>query len=185
MTDHPETITFAGGCFWCTEAVFRRVKGVLSVISGYANGRTTNPTYEAVSSGETGFAEAVQIKFDPTIISFQKLLDIFWATHDPTTLNRQGTDVGTQYRSAIYYTTEEQKEIAEKSKELQGEREVVGRPIVTETAPLQNFSTAEAYHQSYYEKNQDVNPYCSLVIAPKIQKLLDKFNSEVKEEYQA
>lgn len=185
MSENLETIILAGGCFWCSEAVFRRVKGVAEVTSGYANGKMENPTFEDVSSGETGAAEAVQIKFDPKVVSFQKLLDIFWATHDPTTLNRQGLDVGTQYRSAIYYTNENQKEIAEKSRELQEEREVAGRPIVTEVAPLRNFYTAEQYHQEYFEKNRITNPYCSLVIAPKIQKLLEKFNSEVKEEYRA
>jgi peptide-methionine (S)-S-oxide reductase len=168
---------FAGGCFWCTEAVFKRLKGVGKVTSGYANGEMANPTYGDVSSGETGFAEAVEIQFDPEIISYDKLLEIFWATHDPTSLNRQGADVGTQYRSAIYYLNDEQKEKAEVSKQN------VERSV-TEIAPLKNFYTAEEYHQNYFEKNTNSNPYCSIVIAPKIKKLLDKFNAEVKPEYQ-
>lgn len=183
MNDNLETAVFAGGCFWCTEAVFKRLKGVVSVTSGYAGGRTDHPTYEDVSSGETGHAEAVRVEFDPAVISYQKLLEVFWATHDPTTLNRQGSDVGTQYRSAIFYTTPEQKSVAEKSKELTGEREIAGRVVVTEIAPLEKFYTAEEYHQNYFERNAKSNPYCSLVIAPKIRKLLEKFNSQIKEEY--
>lgn len=172
-----ETATFAGGCFWCTEAIFRRLKGVVSVESGYAGGKGENPSYEEVSEGDTGFAEAVQVKFDPQIISFDRLLDIFWATHDPTTLNRQGPDVGTQYRSAIFYHDDKQKKTALESKEEQSES------VVTEIAPLEKFYTAEEYHQNYYERNMETNSYCSLVISPKIQKLLDKFNQDVKEEY--
>lgn len=178
-----EVATFAGGCFWCTEAIFKRLKGVTSVISGYANGKMENPSYEDVSTGETDAAEAVQITFDSLITSYNKLLDVFWATHDPTSLNRQGGDVGTQYRSAIFYMDEEQKKLAiasrnkmEKSGEMEGN-------VVTEIKPLKKFYTAEEYHQNYYEKNKYLNPYCTLVINPKIKKLLTKFGSEVKEEY--
>lgn len=185
METNLETAVFAGGCFWCTEAIFKRLIGVVKVTSGYAGGKTSDPSYESVSSGETGHAEAVKVEFDPDLISYQKLLEIFWATHDPTTLNRQGSDVGTQYRSIIFYTTPEQKSVAEKSKELTEEREITGRKIVTEISPLDNFYTAEEFHQNYYERNKGSNPYCSLVIAPKIQKLLDSFNSQVKPNYQA
>lgn len=171
-----QVATLAGGCFWCTEAIFKRLKGVISVTSGYAGGGMENPSYERVSSGQTGHAEAIQIVFDPKMISFNKLLEIFWVIHDPTTLNRQGPDVGTQYRSAIFYHNKEQKRIAEESKRKDGK-------IVTEIKPFTKFYTAEEYHQNYYERNKDVNPYCSIVIDPKIQKLLDKFNMDVKEEY--
>ena len=178
-----ETAVFAGGCFWCTEAVFKRLKGVVSVVSGYANAKMENPSYEDVSTGETDAAEAIQLTFDPSIISYNKLMDVFWATHDPTSLNRQGGDVGTQYRSAIFYMNEEQKKIAiasrnkmEKSGEMEGN-------IVTEIKPLKKFFTAEEYHQNFYEKHKYTIPYCPLVIAPKIKKLLTKFGSEVKEEY--
>ncbi len=178
-----ELATFAGGCFWCTEAIFKRVKGVISVTAGYTGGKVENPTYEKVSMGNTGFAEAVQIEFDPKIISFRHLLDIFWAVHDPTTLNKQGPDVGAQYRSAIFYHGDKQKDIVLKSKENMEKSGQLQSGIVTEIAPLQKFYTAEEYHQNYYERNRGFNSYCSLVIDPKIQKLLDKFNSDVKEKY--
>lgn len=180
-----EIATLAAGCFWCTEAVFRRLKGVEEVTSGYAGGAGENPTYEQVSGGNTGHAEAIQIKFDPTVLSYQRILDIFWATHDPTTLNRQGADVGTQYRSIIFYHTPEQKVIADASKNNLARNEAVGRNIVTEIIPFQHFYPAESYHQQYYESNKNSNPYCSLVIDPKIAKLIEKFNSDVKEEYLA
>jgi peptide-methionine (S)-S-oxide reductase len=183
-----ENLVLAGGCFWCTEAIFRRLKGVKSVTSGYANGEMEKPSYEEVSSGETGAAEAIKIEFDPKVISLGHLLEIFWATHDPTTLNRQGADVGTQYRSAIYYQNEEQKEAALKSRDetvrhLDNQTFRQSDKIVTEIAPLKNFYKAEDYHQDYYENNKNRNPYCSIVIDPKIEKLLDKFNSDIKEEY--
>ncbi len=178
-----ETATLAGGCFWCTEAIFKRLKGIISATSGYAGGEKADPTYEEVSQGNTGYAESIQVKFDPKIISYKHILDIFWATHDPTTLNRQGADVGTQYRSVIFYHNEEQKKIAEKSKkEVEASGELKDN-IVTEIVPFKNFYTAEEYHQNFYDKNKSTNTYCSLVIDPKIQKLLDKFNSDVKEEY--
>lgn len=178
-----ETATLAGGCFWCTEAIFRRLKGVEVVTSGFAGGAGENPTYEDVSAGNTGHAEAIQIKYDPTTITYQKILDVFWATHDPTTLNRQGADVGSQYRSIIFYHTPTQQVIAEKSKENMSRVETAGRKIVTEIRPYQNFYPAESYHQKYYEANKNSKPYCSLVIDPKINKLIEKFNSVVKEEY--
>lgn len=177
-----ETATLAGGCFWCTEAIFRRLKGVKSVVSGYA-GKGEKPTYETVSTGRTGFAEAVRIEFDPKVISFERILDIFWAVHDPTTLDRQGADVGTQYRSAIFYHNDEQREIAEKSKAKMEKTGIIKDEIVTEIAPFEKFYEAEEYHQKFYDRNIGSNVYCSLVISPKIQKLLDKFNKEVKEEY--
>src|SRR5437588_835518 len=179
-----QVITLAGGCFWCTEAVFQRLKGVQSVTSGYANSQTPNPSYEEVRTGHTNAAEAVQVKFDPEIISLAKLLDIFWAVHDPTSLNRQGNDVGTDYRSAIFYENDELRVAAEKSKDqFQSSGALQDRNIVTEISPLENFQPAESYHQNYYEQNRHSNPYCPLVITPKIHKLLEKFNSEVKDEY--
>jgi peptide-methionine (S)-S-oxide reductase len=177
-----EIATLANGCFWCTEAMFSRVKGIKSVIPGYSGGKTSNPSYEQVCTGITGHAETIQIKYDPKIISFEKILDIFWHTHDPTTLNRQGNDVGTQYRSAIFYHDENQKNIAEKSKiELEKEG-VFKNPIVTEIIPFSNFYPAEDYHKEYYENNRNA-PYCSFVIDPKIQKLLQKYGDKIKQEY--
>lgn len=174
-----EKAVFAGGCFWCTEAVFKRLKGVEKVVSGYTDSKVENPSYERISSGSTDAAEAVEVTFDPAIISYKKLLEIFWATHDPTTLNRQGADQGTQYRSAIYYTSEKQKEEAEKSKKNSD----LSDKIVTEISPLKNFYKAEDYHQNYYELNKNSNPYCSIVIDPKIEKLVKMFNSDIKDEY--
>jgi peptide-methionine (S)-S-oxide reductase len=167
-----QRVTFGGGCFWCLEAVFQRLIGVKSVASGYAGGTVANPSYEAVCTGETGHAEVVQLEFDPKQISFEKLLEVFWAAHDPTTLNRQGADVGTQYRSAIYYENEAQKIAAERSKEkAQAEFK---DPIVTEIAPLKAFYKAEGYHQNFYNQNANKNSYCAVVIRPKLQKLLKK-----------
>lgn len=180
-----QTATFGGGCFWCTEAVFTRLKGVTKVTSGYAGGETPSPTYEDVSSGATGHAEAVQLEFDPKIISFPHLLEIFFATHNPTELNKQGNDIGTQYRSVIFYHTEEQhKQAREEIKKLQTSTQYT-QPIVTQLAPLKEFYTAEAYHQKYYENYKNDNPYCSIVIDPKIEKLIRKFNNDLKEEYKA
>lgn len=177
-----EIATIAGGCFWCTEAIFSRVKGVESVTPGYSGGKTSNPSYEQVCTGTTGHAEAVQVKFNPKIITFEKILDIFWHTHDPTTLNRQGNDIGSQYRSIIFYHDDVQKSIAEKSKN-QLEREHIFKDlIVTEIAPFSSFYAAEKYHKDYYENNRNV-PYCNFVIDPKIQKLLLKYNDKIKREY--
>jgi peptide-methionine (S)-S-oxide reductase len=177
-----ETATFAGGCFWCTEAVFKRLKGVEEVISGYTGGRVENPTYEQVSTGDTGHAEAIQIKFDPSVISYQQLVEIFFKLHDPTTLNQQGADIGEQYRSAIFYRDGEQKEIAEKVLEQFEKDKVYDDPIVTEISQLTNFYEAEDYHQDYYDQNRSSNSYCRVVIDPKIQKLYRDFKDQVRED---
>ena len=174
--------TFANGCFWCTEAIFARVNGVKSIIPGYSGGVIENPSYEQVCTGTTGHAEAAQIEFDSDVISFEKLLDIFWHTHDPTTLNRQGNDIGTQYRSAIFYHNEEQKQIAEKSKKELEESHVFSDPIVTEIVPLTKYYPAENYHAKYYDQNQSA-PYCKFVIEPKIGKMLKQYRNELKSEY--
>lgn len=166
-----ETATFAGGCFWCFETLFKRLKGVEEVVSGYSGGRVNNPNYEQVSSGDTGHAEAVQVKFDPSIITYHQLVEIFFRLHDPTTLNQQGGDIGEQYRSVIFYHSNYQKEIAEKEMEKFAKEKVYEEPIVTEIVPFEKFYNAEDYHQDYYENNKDSNPYCRLVIDPKIQKL--------------
>jgi peptide-methionine (S)-S-oxide reductase len=167
-----ERITYGGGCFWCIEAVFQRLKGVKSVLSGYAGGKTESPTYKQISTGETGHAEVVQIEFDPAEVSLETMLKVFWAAHDPTTLNRQGNDVGTQYRSVIFYENEAQKAAAEKSKKAaQAEFK---NPIVTQIALLPKFYKAEDYHQNYFNQTGDRNPYCTAVIRPKLQKLLSK-----------
>lgn len=176
-----ETAVFAGGCFWCTEAIFKRLNGVEEVESGYSGGRTDNPTYEEVSSGETGHAEAVQIKFDPKVISYEQLVEIFLKLHDPTTLNQQGADIGEQYRSAIFYMNQTQKEIAEKTVDKFSEEKIYPDPIVTEIAPFEKFYKAEGYHQDYYEQNRNSNSYCRIVIDPKIQKLYKNFKDQVRE----
>ncbi len=163
-----ELATFGGGCFWCMEAVFERLPGVKSVTSGFAGGHTTNPTYEQVCRSDTGHAEVTQIEFDTAKISYEKLLDVFWQAHDPTTLNRQGADEGTQYRSVIFYHGEAQKLAAEKSKA--GAQKYFKHPIVTEIAPFTKFYPAENYHQAYYDNNSNA-PYCRVVIAPKLEKL--------------
>jgi peptide-methionine (S)-S-oxide reductase len=169
MSNQFETATLAGGCFWCLEAVFDEAKGVLSVESGYSNGHVSNPTYRAVCGGDTGHAEVIQIKFDPTIISFRDLLNVFFAIHDPTTLNRQGGDIGTQYRSGIYYHTPEQKEIAEALISELNAQKIWNNPIVTEVKAVNNFYIAEDYHQEYFVRNQN-QPYCQAVVAPKVAK---------------
>lgn len=176
-----ESIVLAGGCFWCTEAMFQRLRGVTKVVSGYTGGNLDNPTYDKVSSGATNHAEAVQLTFDSHQIILEQILEIFWATHDPTTLNHQGNDIGTQYRSAIFYTSDKQKIVAEKS--MQIAQKLAGGHIVTEIKPLDKFYPAEDYHQNYFNTYQSTNPYCSMVIEPKIAKLLHKFNTQVKDEY--
>jgi len=163
-----EEATLGAGCFWCVEAVFERLPGVQSVVAGYAGGTTPNPTYEQVCTDRTGHAEVAQITFDPSKISYEKLLEVFWEAHDPTTLNRQGADVGTQYRSVIFYHDEKQKTAAEKSK--QEVQKNFSDPIVTEVKPLTHFYKAENYHQEYFNKNSNA-PYCRLVIKPKLDKL--------------
>ncbi len=176
-----ETATLASGCFWCTEAIFNRLKGVTSVVSGYAASKVADPSYEAVCTGRTGAAEAVQVTFDPSVISYDKLLEIFWHVHDPTTLNRQGNDVGTQYRSAVFYHNDEQKRIAQATKEAVDKSGTYKTPVVTEISPFTNFYPAEAYHKEYYERNR-YQPYCMAVIDPKVRKLLKEYRDEVKEE---
>ena len=176
-----ETATLAGGCFWCTEAIFQRLKGVESVTSGYAGGINENPSYEQVSSGQTKHAQAIQVVFDPKIISFEKILEVFWHLVDPTTLNKQGADEGTQYRSVIFYANENQKKVAEESKIKIEKSGMYDKPIVTKIEPLAKFYKAEDYHQNFYERNYD-KPYCQLVINPKIEKLIREFGENVKEE---
>jgi peptide-methionine (S)-S-oxide reductase len=164
-----ESITLGAGCFWCTEAVFQQIPGVISVTSGYMGGTVKNPTYEAVCTGNTGHAEVSRIVYDPKKTSLEKILAVFWEAHDPTSLNRQGGDTGTQYRSAIYYNTDAQKQIAEKSKAEAGKE--FSKPIVTEITKAGEFYAAENYHQDYYNLNKNKNPYCRMVISPKLKKL--------------
>ena len=173
--DKFEIAVFANGCFWCTEAIFSKIKGVKKVVSGYTGGKSSNPSYEEVSSGTTGHAEAILIEFDERIISYEKLVEIFFKTHNPTTLNRQGNDVGTQYRSAIFYNSIEQKKIAEKVRNKLESENYFTDPIVTEITELKKFYPAEDYHQSFYEKNGDY-PYCKIIIDPKIKKFLNEYS---------
>jgi len=175
-----QTATFAGGCFWCIEAIFKKLKGVENVVSGYSGGKMENPNYDKVSMGTTGHAEAIQITFDPKVISYPTLLDVFWHLHDPTTLNRQGGDVGTQYRSVIFYHSDEQKKHAMDSKAALEKEEVYHDPIVTQIVPFEKFFKAEDYHQDYYTTNT-TNPYCRIVIDPKITKLYKEFKPLLKE----
>jgi peptide-methionine (S)-S-oxide reductase len=177
--DVMETATFGSGCFWCTEAIFLRLKGVEEVISGYSGGKIKNPTYKEVSSGKTGHAEVVRIKFDPNVVSYEELLEVFWKTHDPTTLNRQGNDIGTQYRSVIFYHNEKQKELAGHYKKELDKAGVYKDPIVTEISPLSEFYKAEDYHQNYYAQNPNQG-YCSFVITPKIEKFEKVFKEKLK-----
>ena len=174
------TATLANGCFWCTEAIFEQLDGVISATSGYTDGQVKNPTYKQVCTGETGHAEALQIVYDPAKISFDELLEVFWETHDPTTLNRQGGDVGTQYRSGIYYHNEEQKLKAEKYKAELDKSGAFNNPVVTEIKPFSEFYAAENYHQQYYENNGNNNPYCSMVIRPKVDKFRKVFKDKLK-----
>ncbi|MBW1295166.1 peptide-methionine (S)-S-oxide reductase MsrA [Aquimarina litoralis] len=174
-----ETAVFAGGCFWCTEAVFQRLKGVSKVISGYTGGTIKNPAYREITTGRTGHAEAIKIEFDPEFISFTELLEIFFATHDPTTLNRQGADRGTQYRSAIFYQNDEQQRLAKEMIDFLDSEGVFESPIVTEVSPLGAFYNAEDYHQNYYNLNSEQG-YCQFVINPKLSKLQNTFKSKLK-----
>ena len=169
-----ETAVFGAGCFWCVEAIYQRVNGVTDIESGYAGGHVQDPTYRQVTTGKTGHAEVIKLEYDPSVISFEELLEVFWHTHNPTTLNRQGADVGTQYRSAIFFLTEEQKEVAEKSLEKTDASDLWEDPIVTEITPLSNYSTAEDYHQNYFNNNPNAG-YCSIVIAPKLAKFKKDF----------
>jgi peptide-methionine (S)-S-oxide reductase len=169
IPDGAEYITLAAGCFWCTEAIYQQIPGVISVTSGYTGGTAKNPSYEQVCTGMTGHAEACRIVFDPKKTSLEKILEVFWEAHDPTSLNRQGADSGTQYRSAIFYNTDAQGDIAEKSKATAAKE--FSKPIVTEITKAGEFYPAEDYHQDYYQLNKNRNPYCSVVISPKLKKL--------------
>lgn len=173
-----DTATFAAGCFWCVEAVFQELKGVISVTSGYMGGKIKNPTYKEICTGLTGHAEVCQIVFDTEIITYKDLLEAFWQSHDPTTLNRQGADVGTQYRSSVFYHNQEQKRVAEFYKKQLNEKNAFGKPIVTEIVESSTFYIAEDYHQNYYNQNGDA-PYCQFVIAPKLEKFRKAFAEKV------
>ena len=179
MTSSLDTATLASGCFWCVEAIFQNLKGVQSVASGYSGGTVKNPSYEEVCSGTTGHAEACQIVYDPKQITFDELLEVFWKMHDPTTLNQQGADVGTQYRSAVFYHNEEQKKLAEHYKKELNASGVYSSPVVTEITPYTNFYKAEDYHQNYYNQHGD-QPYCRLVIQPKVEKFNKVFKDKLK-----
>lgn len=180
MKEQSEIAVFAGGCFWCTEAIFKMLRGVISVESGYTGGTIENPTYEQVSMGNTGHAEAIKIQFDPQIISYEKLVDIFLNTHNPTTLNRQGADTGPQYRSAIFYTTQEQQKKALSKIEQFNKNNTYGKNAVTSIEEYKKFFKAEDYHQDYYQKNKNY-PYCTIVIDPKIKKLIKEYREEIKQ----
>lgn len=177
--ENQASATFGNGCFWCTEAVFQLLNGVISVTSGYSGGETSNPDYKSVCSGLTGHAECLQIIFDPTMISFEDLLAVFWKTHDPTTLNRQGNDVGTQYRSVIFYNTDEEKNIAKDYMEQLNNSGSFSKPIVTTLEPLTIFYPAENYHQDYYLHN-GIAPYCQFVVRPKVEKFKKEFPGKIR-----
>jgi peptide-methionine (S)-S-oxide reductase len=174
-----ETATLAAGCFWCVEAVFDDLKGVEDVVSGYSGGHTENPTYREVCDGATGHAEVIQVKFNPDGISFKEILQVFFSVHDPTTLNRQGHDIGTQYRSAVFYHSDEQKRVAEETIKEVNEEGIWDAPIVTEVTPFDKFYIGEDYHQEYFANNPN-QPYCAAVVAPKVAKFRQKFLSRLK-----
>ncbi len=186
QTDNPgnarqtDTATFGTGCFWCTEAQFSELKGVLKAESGYSGGTTINPTYKEVCTGTTGHAEVINIVYDPAVLSFDELLEAFWVAHDPTQLNRQGNDIGTQYRSAIFYHNETQKQKAETYKKRLNEEKVYDKPVVTEITPFSVFYKAEDYHQDYYSRNGH-EPYCTMVVRPKLEKFRKVFKEKLKE----
>lgn len=171
--------TFGGGCFWCTEAIFQRVEGVHKVVSGYAGGKVKNPTYREICSGLTGHAEVIQIHYDASVVNYESLLEIFWKTHDPTTLNRQGNDVGTQYRSVVFYHDDQQKELAEHYKQKLDAAGIYADPIVTEISPAPTFYAAEDYHQDYFNQNGNQG-YCRVIIQPKVEKFKAVFAEKVK-----
>ncbi|HEY1379800.1 MAG TPA: peptide-methionine (S)-S-oxide reductase MsrA [Gemmataceae bacterium] len=183
MADTPsgrrEVATLAGGCFWCVEAVFEQLQGVEKIESGYAGGLTANPTYKQVCTGTTGHAEVVQVTFDPAVVSYRDVLEVFFTVHDPTTLNRQGADVGTQYRSAVFYHSPEQKRVAEEVIADLTRENVFGKPIVTEVVPAATFHKAEDYHQGYFRANPG-QPYCAAVVGPKVAKFRQKFADRLK-----
>ncbi|MDX2443061.1 MAG: peptide-methionine (S)-S-oxide reductase MsrA [Bacteroidales bacterium] len=174
-----EVATLGAGCFWCVEAIYEDLKGVESVVSGYSGGEQKNPTYQQVCSGFTGHAEVCQISFDPQIISFEEILEVFWEVHDPTTLNRQGADIGSQYRSVIFYHSEEQKKLAEESKSKADASGGFKDPVVTEISEFNGFYTAEKYHQDYFLNNPN-QPYCSVIISPKVKKFRKQFKDQLK-----
>lgn len=175
-----DTAIFGAGCFWCVEAVFQQLKGVYTVESGYSGGHIKNPTYNEVCTGNTGHAEACRITFDPAVITYTELLEVFWKTHDPTTLNRQGGDIGTQYRSVVFYHNDEQRLLAEEMKARLEEAQIWKDPLITEIVPFREFFKAEAYHQEYYFQNA-AQPYCSAVITPKLEKFRKVFAGKLKE----
>lgn len=177
--DSLEMATFGAGCFWCTEAIFSRLEGVVSVVPGYSGGTVPNPTYEQVCTGTTGHAEVCQITFDPQRISYDELLEVFWKTHDPTTPNRQGNDIGTQYRSVIFYHNQHQRERAEYYKQQLDASGIFGAPIVTEIVPFEQFYPAEDYHRNYFERHPE-KAYCALVIRPKVEKFEQIFRSKLR-----
>ncbi len=179
VNDSLELATFGGGCFWCTEAMFDQLEGVISVASGYAGGSAQNPSYEDVCTGNTGHAEVIRIAFDPRKIDYEFLLEVFFNTHDPTTLNRQGNDVGTQYRSTVFYHNEAQKQAAEKMIQALTSEKVYKDPIVTEVTPISNYYRAEDYHQEYLDNNPG-NPYCQMVVSPKVEKFRKKYALKLK-----
>lgn len=175
-----EIATLGAGCFWCTEAIYQNLNGVEVVLSGYSGGHVANPTYKQVTSGTTGHAEVIQIQYDPKVVTFEEILEVFWSTHDPTTLNRQGADVGPQYRSAVFFHSEDQKEKATYYKSKLDESGAFNRPIVTEITPFSNFYVAEDYHQNYYNDN-GMQPYCQFVIKPKLEKFKKVFAEKLKD----
>ena len=181
MSTNIQKITFGGGCFWCTEAVFQILKGVQAVTSGYMGGKTKNPTYEQICTGATGHAEVIEVEYDAHVLNLDELLLVFFKTHDPTTLNRQGNDVGTQYRSVIFYHTQEQKEKAEAMIKRLTDEHVFDQPIVTEISPVSEFYKAEDYHQNYFMDNS-MKPYCAFVIQPKLNKFAKEFTDKIKPE---
>ncbi|HCT30346.1 MAG TPA: peptide-methionine (S)-S-oxide reductase [Bacteroidales bacterium] len=178
-TSKYETITLGAGCFWCVEAIYSRVNGVISATSGYSGGKIANPTYNEVCSGETGHVEVVQVVYDPTVVPLAKILEIYFKTHDPTQLNRQGADIGEQYRSVIFYQNDNQKKIATEVKEMLGKASIWSNPIVTTIEPLTNFYKAENYHQDYFENNPN-QPYCQMVVNPKVEKFEKLFKDYLK-----
>ncbi len=180
--DNIQTAVFGGGCFWCTEAVFKMMKGVTSVLPGYTGGAVEHPTYEQVCSGTTGHAEVVKIEYDPRLVKYEDLLTVFFGSHDPTTLNQQGADIGTQYRSVVFYTTPEQKEIIENYIREANESNTIGAPIVTEVQPLGTFYEAENYHRDYFTNHQNQG-YCQMVINPKLEKVQQKYTDLLQDMY--
>lgn len=178
--DSLQLATLGGGCFWCTEAIYQRTKGIIAVESGYSGGHVENPTYEQVCSKTTGHAEVIRIQYDSNVISYAEILDIFWRTHNPTTLNRQGNDVGPQYRSVVFYHNDEQKQTAEQSLKATDASDLWKNPIVTTISPLTNYYKAENYHQNYFNQNKDRNPYCTFVVKPKVEKYEKQFKDRLK-----